>query len=83
MNRRIPNGTYGGARGHDPRGLDAPSYSIAKRIASKAARTVRVPGGRFLFPEPDLGLHLLELHGLAGQFLAAGGRSDVGEHLTY
>lgn len=26
MNRRIPNGTYGGVRG---RGLAAPSYSIA------------------------------------------------------
>ena len=32
MNRRIPNGTYGGVRG---RGLGAPSYSIVKRAGEK------------------------------------------------
>jgi hypothetical protein len=35
MNRRIPNGTYGGVRG---RGLAVPSYSIAKKVASNIAK---------------------------------------------
>jgi hypothetical protein len=33
LNRRIPNGTYGGVRG---RGLITPSYSILKKMLRKA-----------------------------------------------